>query len=100
MTSRITPAKKCRNALTRFCNEADGMKYAGGYARRSGEGSDVESVISSQLSFAQAASLLGTMLGKYAEAHDWSAAQLLGFLFGATAERDAVLGELHPEADE
>lgn len=68
--------------------------------RRQGTGCDVETAVSSRMTFAQAASLLGTMLGKYAEAHDWTTAQMLGFLFSATAERDSILKESEPEGDE
>lgn len=100
MADRLNPARKCRNAVTRFCNEAHGSAYVCGYARRNSGNCDLESVVESGLNSREAASLLGTMLGKYAEAHDWDAPQILGFLFAMTAERDNILRELAAEESE
>lgn len=100
MTPRTNPAKKCRNAVTRFCAEASGSAYICGYTRRSSGRCDLESVVESGLNFREAASLLGTMLGQYAEAHDWDAPQILGFLFAMTAERDTIMRELEAEESE
>lgn len=62
-----------------------------GYSRRHGDSSDLESVVASDLAFTEAASILGTMLGKYAEEHEWDTSQMLGFLFAVTAARDSIL---------
>lgn len=92
MASNMSAGRRCRNAVTHFCQEV-GAEAASvcGYARRTGGRCDLESVVGAGMGFREAASLLGTMLGQYAEAHEWDTQQMLGFLFAVAAERDTIL---------